>query len=145
MKTAIDHLQTVDVLNRMLQMLCRSLPMYLKDAKPWSRHDQEKVQAAIDSLVADQEMYAARLANLIFDVEGRPDPGVFPTAFTSIHDLSLDYLLAQAVGCLCQEVAALQHLASELPAGSPGRALAEEIAGNAQGHLEVLQGSGIGD
>jgi hypothetical protein len=144
MKTAIDRSPTVAVLNRMLQMLCRSLPMYLKDAKPWSRRDQKETQAVVDSLVADQEMYAARLADLILDADGRPDAGVFPIALTSVHDLSLDYLLDEVIRGLCHDVATLRQLAAEIPAGSPARALAEEIAGNAQGHLEILQGMAAG-
>jgi hypothetical protein len=142
MKTTMERSDTVAVLNRILQILCRSLPRYLKDAKPWSRRDQQPVQTALDNLVADQEMYAGRLSELILAENGRPDPGVFPTAFTSIHDLSLDYLLGEVLERLSADLAALRVIAAKLPAGSTLRALADEIVGNVQGHLEILQGLG---
>jgi hypothetical protein len=141
-ETAMDRPDTAAVLNEMLQILCRSLPMYLRDARPWSRRDQRQAQTAIDSLVADQQMYAERLAQHILEEDGRPDPGVFPIEFTAIHDLALDYLLQEVVERQRHDLAVLRRCAAELAPLPAVRALAEEIVGNTQGYLEILEGLG---
>ena len=130
------------MLNRLLHVLCRSLPMYLRDARPWSGPGQQPIQRAIDNLVGDQQMYAQRVAEAIAELDGGPDPGRFPMEFTAIHDLSLDFLLQKVIERQRRDLAAIERCAADL-AGAPSlHALAEEILGNARGHLEILEKEG---
>jgi hypothetical protein len=130
--------EVIQVLNRLLRILCRSLPMYLADAKPWVRSEDAKLHAALSHLVADRQMYAKRLAEAIESHGGRPDPGRFPTEFTAKNDLSLEFLLIELIEDQELDVAAIAHYAAQL-AGDPAlHALAEEILGNARGHLDIL-------
>ena len=131
--------EAIQALNRLLRTLCRSLPMYLADAKPWVRSEDAKLQAAMCHLVSDQQMYAKRLAEAIERRGGRPDPGRFPTEFTAKNDLSLDFLLSELVDYQEQSVFTIQQCAAQLEDSSSLHSLAEEILGNAKGHLDILK------
>ncbi|MBW8885630.1 MAG: hypothetical protein JF612_12845 [Planctomycetia bacterium] len=84
---------TTQILNRLLVLHMRSLPMYLSYAPPYelARHVQAK--AVLDQIVEDQKRTVDRLGTLILDSGGTIDYGEFPMSFTSLHDLSLSYLL----------------------------------------------------
>ena len=131
-------LEAIQALNRLLRTLCRSLPMYLADAKPWVRSEDAKLQAAMCHLVADQQMYAKRLAEAIEGYGGRPDPGRFPAEFTAKNDLSLEFLLVELIEYQEQDVAVIEHCAAQLTGVPALHALADEILGNARGHLDVI-------
>jgi hypothetical protein len=132
--------ETVPVLNRLFSMLCRSLPAYLADARIGNWPDRESIGAAIARLAADQRMYAERVAEAITARGGRPTPGGFPTEFAAKNDLSLAYLLREVVSWQRQEAAAIELCVGQLEGESALHALAEEILGNAKGHLEILTG-----
>ena len=131
--------EAIPALNRLLGLLCRSLPAYLADAKPWTGFGRGQVQAALDRLVADQQRYARRVAEAITQLGGRPDPGRFPAAFAAKNDLALDFLLQEVLDCQEQDVALIAHYAAQLEGMPALHALAEEILGNAKGHLDVLK------
>jgi hypothetical protein len=128
------------VLNRLLAVLCRGLPAYLADARPWTRFHRFRVQAAVDRLAADGRMYARRVSEAIVRLGGRPDPGGFPAEFSAKNDLAIDFLLREIIDDLEQNVTVLKRCAEELESDSSLHALAEEVLGNARGHLEVLKG-----
>jgi hypothetical protein len=130
--------ETVPVLNRLFRMLCRSLPAYLADAKTGGWPDRESIRAAVERLAADQRMYAERVAEAITARGGRPDPGGFPTEFAAKNDLSLAFLLREVVASQREETAAIGQCVGQLEGESALHALAEEILGNAKGHLEIL-------
>ncbi len=135
----MDSDEIVAVLNRLLRTLTRSLPMYLQDARPWSRGDDQGVQEAMDRLVADQQLYAQRVADAIVAHGGRPDPGPFPLSFAVVNDLSLDFLLREAIRRQRQDLDAVRQCAAELAEDPDLRAIAEEVWGNTRGHLEILE------
>jgi bacterioferritin (cytochrome b1) len=134
--------EAVEVLNRLLHVLCRSLPMYLRDARPWTGPGQPRAQQAIDNLVRDQHMYAQRVAEAIAELEGGPDPGRFPIEFTAVHDLAIDFLLQKVIEQERRDLAAIERSAADLGSTPSLRSLAEEILGNARGHLEILEKEG---
>jgi hypothetical protein len=128
----------IDVLNRLLRTLCRSLAMYVREARPWTPPGHEAAVAAMGQLAADQEHYVARVAAAIQQCGGRPETGAFPLRFTAINDLSADYLLSALAEHHGRDLLQIEACAAEL-AGLPELcALAEEIAGNARGHAEIL-------
>jgi hypothetical protein len=114
------------------------LPMYLSDAKPWACA-QHPFAAALDHLAADQRQYAERVAKAILELAGRPDPGRFPSEFAAKNDLSLDFVLGEVVEAQSQDVAKLERCARQFVDMPSLHALAEEIYGNACGHLEILR------
>jgi hypothetical protein len=130
--------ETIPLLNRLLALLCRSLPAYLADARPWTGIGAHEIQTLLDRLVVDQQRYARRVAAAISQRGGRPNPGHFPTEFTAKNDLALDFLFREVVAHQEHDVAMIERCAAELETAPPLHALAEEILGNARGHFDVL-------
>jgi hypothetical protein len=135
---------TTEILNRLLVLHVRSLPMYLSYAPPYQlgRHPQAK--AVLDQIVDDQKRTIDRLGTLILDSGGTVDYGEFPMSFTSLHDLSLPYLLKLLVERQQKFVTACERLADALSMAPYAQAAAREAVGEAKGHLDnllELQGS----
>lgn len=135
----MNQADIVDTLGRLLQTLCRSLPMYLQEARPWTRHDDEPIEAALDCLASDQQALAHRVADAIAEQGGQPDPGCFPVEFAGINDLSIDFLLQRIACRQQQDVATIEQCVDELAEMPLLHSLAEEILGNARGHLDILE------
>ena len=134
----MDQERVVEILNKILPRVARSLAVYLADARPWlSRHD-DRLRAALIALASDQRTYTDRLAAMVIELGGRPELGRFPTEFTDLHDVAACYLVARLACQQQADLAAVTRLAGQLPPGSPARQLADEIRGNLQGHLDIL-------
>jgi len=131
--------QAVSVLNRLLQILSRSLPMYLLDARPWTRREDLPIEGAMARVVADQRTYSQRVIRAIVARGGRPDPGPFPTWFTSANDIEIDYLQQRLIECQRDDVQALRQCVEVLSSEPSLQRLADEALGNAQGHLDILE------
>src|SRR3954469_1965403 len=84
---------TTEILNRLLVLHMRSLPMYLSYAPPYQLARNEHAKGVLDQIVEDQKRTVDRLGTLILDSSGTVDYGEFPMSFTSLHDLSLTHLL----------------------------------------------------
>ena len=67
---------------------------------------------ALEQIVAEQDAFAERVFEAIDDLGGLPDTGEFPMEFTDTHDLSIDYMLREAVGYGKQDVAELEAAAA---------------------------------
>ena len=130
---------TIDVLNRLLVLHERSLPMYLGYAPPNRLEDHPQAKAVLDQIVEDQRRTIDRLATIVLDSGGTVDFGEFPMAFTSLHDLSLEYLLKLMVERQTKFVAACENLANLLATAPFAQAAAREALGEAKGHLENLK------
>jgi hypothetical protein len=128
-----------DVLNRLLAMLYRSLPLYLQGTQPWMRPGDEKAWEALVRMAADHKHYASKLAELIQESGGLVDPGQFPLAFTGLHDVALDYLIRRVIELQKRDLCRIEQCVAELKGHPRARAVAEEILGNARGHLEILE------
>lgn len=126
------------VLNRLLRVLYRSLPVYLDEVRPWGDEAGETAQV-IELVAADQLRLAQRVAEAIHAFGGRVEPGSFPIEFTAKHDLDLDYLLKDIVEHFRRDVAGIEACVAELACEPHLRSLAEEALGNARGHLETLR------
>ena len=133
------HAEPAAVLTRLLRILCRSLPMYLRDARPWSAVEGDPALAALAALVADQERFACRTAQAILDLGGQPEPGPFPMEFASINDASLDYLLGQVIESLHRDLPRIERLRRR--AGRLSRPLrpGRGSAGQRPAHLDILE------
>ena len=134
----MNAFETIPALNQLFGLLCRSLPMYLADAKTLAWPEGEQVRLALGRLVADQQMYAQRVAEAIAERGGRPNPGRFPTEFAAKNDLSLAFLLPEIIASQRQAAATIEQCVGRLEGESALHALAEEILGNAKGHLDIL-------
>lgn len=130
---------TIDLLNELLVLHHRSLPMYLTVASPWSHRGDEKATETVQDVIADQKAISQRIADEIQLRGGTVEPGVYPTDFTDLHFLSLDYLLCQLVAAQKNDVAAIEQCVERLAHDPPARAMAQESLGTARGHLQSLE------
>jgi hypothetical protein len=130
---------TTEILNRLLVLHMRSLPMYLSYAPPYELSRHEKAKAVLYRIVEDHKRTVDRLGTLILDSGGTIDYGEFPMSFTSLHDLSLSYLLKLLIERQQKHIFACEKLAEQLGMAPYAQAAAREVVGEAKGHLENLQ------
>jgi hypothetical protein len=130
---------TTDTLNRVLEILERSFPQYMRWARPYIPPGRENVMETIDRIVEGQDLLAARVSQQVFESGGLPDHGDFPIEFTDTHDLGIDFLVLEAIDCLKLDVAELQQLADALRLAPAAKSLASEALGMTKGHLELLE------
>ena len=129
----------VEVLNDLLVIHSRSLIAYLSDAVPWVGRGEEDAAEQLRSMAEDHSAVVDRLGRKILEMRGVIGHGVFPIQFTDLHDLSLRYLLGELV---CRQLTAVQQIENcvERVQGDPElEGIAEEILGEAKGHLDRLQ------
>lgn len=130
---------TIDILNRLLVLHERSLPVYLSYAPPYQLADHTKAQEVLAQIVADHRRTIDKLGTLIIDSGGTPDYGEFPMSFTSLHDLSVEYLLKLLIERQQKFIPACEKLTDLLNMAPYAQAAAREAVGEAKGHLENLQ------
>jgi hypothetical protein len=80
-------------LNQLLINLNRSLLQYVGEAWPWTADADSSEQRTIARLVERQKAWIARLADLLAERGWTIDFGVYPTEYTDLHYVALDYLL----------------------------------------------------
>jgi hypothetical protein len=130
---------TIDVLNRVLAILERSFPQYLQYARPYIPAGREDVMETIADIVSGQKALADRVCEMINESGALPDTGKFPIEYTDTHDLSIDFLIDQAIGYQKQDIAELAECADALNLSPAAQSLAAEALGMAKGHLESLE------
>jgi hypothetical protein len=129
----------IEVLGRLFRILHRSFAEYQAGADPWGRNGDAPARRALEHLVTDQRMYAGRIAELIIAERGRIDNGDFPMEFTEYNLLSIGFLLKELTRRQRDDIARIEQCVAQLSNHLPSRVLAEEILGNARGHLETLE------
>jgi hypothetical protein len=131
--------ETIDVLNRVLAILQRSFPQYMRYARPYIPPGRENVMESINDIATAQDALAERVSQYVFESGGQPDAGKFPVEFTDTHDLAIDFLIQEAIGCQKQDVADLEQCVEKLRLAPAAQSLTAEALGMAKGHLESLQ------
>jgi hypothetical protein len=135
---------TITVLNRVLEILERSFPQYLRYARPYIPPGRENIMQTIEQIVAGQDALAERVSQHIFESSGLPDHGDFPIEFTDTHDLAIDFLLQEAIDCTKQSIADLEECVDALRLAPAAQSLASEALGMTKGHMELLQKQATG-
>lgn len=129
---------TSDLLNRLLVLHERSLPMYLSYAQPEGLLANSKAWAVVTQMVEDQKRTVDRIATLILDGGGLVDRGKFPMDFTGYNDLSVEFLVKKCIERQERTVGAIERIAELLATAPYAQAAAREALGEARGHLENL-------
>jgi bacterioferritin (cytochrome b1) len=136
---------TISVLNRVLAMLYKSFPQYIMYSRPYIPPSRHSVLETFQEIANNESMLADRISEQIADANGLPDTGFFPMEFTDTHDLSIDYMLREAIRYQREEIAMLEACRDELSLAPMAGALAEEAVGMGKGHLESLEELIAGD
>ena len=116
--TAMDPSDPIDVLNRLLRLLCRSLPVYLESTRPSDPLDPRDLGHRLSVIAADQRVLARRVADAISERKGQVEAGHFPLEFTAINDLALPYLVRRAIDYQKRDIEAMGECVEAL-AGEP--------------------------
>ena len=130
---------TTDALNRVLAILERSFTQYLRYARPYIPPGRERVSNILDTIVSGQDALAERVTHMIHEAGGLPDNGEFPIEYTDSHDLSIDFLIREAIEGQKRDIADLTQCVEQLRLAPAAQSLASEALGMAKGNLEVLQ------
>lgn len=131
--------QVVDGLNTLVKTLGSSLTMYLVDASPWVNRRSSGDMEALRSIVADQRQLIDDLGTAIIDRRGVVERIAFPTAFTDLNDLSLEYLLREAAKFQARDLQTIESALDKLQSDPEALALGQRVLGAAKGHLEMLK------
>ena len=129
----------IDVLNRLLRLLCRSLPIYLTSTRRSDPDGPRDLGHRLAVIAADQRALAQRVAEEIAERKGQIEPGHFPLEFTATNDLALRYLVQRAIDYQKRDVEATGECVEALADQPALLPLAQEILGDARGHLETLE------
>jgi hypothetical protein len=135
----MSSVDTIDTLNRVLEILERSFPQYLRWARPYIPAGRTNIMETIETIVAGQDTLAERVSQHVFESGGLPDHGDFPIEFTDTHDLDIDFLIAEAIDCLKQDIGELDGCVDTLRLSPAAQSLASEALGMTKGHLELLE------
>lgn len=130
---------TVRVLNRLLSLHSRSLPMYVDCARPYTHRGDERATETLQHIIDDHKFMVARIADAIEDLGGTVNTGGYPMEFTDLHDLSMDFILQQVMDRQRQDVDVIEACLTELGSNARGIALAQEALGAAKAHLQSLE------
>lgn len=130
---------TCDLINQLITLHARSLPVYLSDASPWITEQHAHAKDVLDIIAADQLFMVDRLFNLMLKRDGTVAMGGFPMEFTGWHDLSLDFLLMELVRRQERDAESIHRISQQLAHDPEARELAEEAWGAAKAHCEALR------
>lgn len=85
------------ILNRLIINLGRSLLQYLGEAWPWTSGADESKLATLQGLVERQQAAVDRITDLLIERHWLVEFGTYPTEYTDLQYLSLEFLLAQTL------------------------------------------------
>jgi hypothetical protein len=129
----------VDLLNRLLALHSRSLPMYLASARPFTKPGDERALETLGHIVDDQRLMVDRIAEVISEEGGTALSGEYPMEFTNLHDLSMEFLIQRVLERQRQDLTTIEQLARQLEGYPRAFAVTREALGAAQGHLDSLE------
>ena len=130
---------TTLLLNRLLAIVGRSFPQYLKYSRPYIPPGRSNLMEEIDTLVDDQNGMVERLSKMISESQTQPRFGEFPMEYTDLHDLDIVYLIGEAVKYQKQDITSIAAIAEQLQLAPAAQSLAEEALGMTKGHLDSLR------
>jgi len=129
----------VDVLNRLVVLHHRSLPMYLGYASPtWLRGD-ERAREVLRQIADDHQQAVDRLGEMVMELGGTVQFGSFSMTYASYHDLDFGFLRGRLIEHQKHLIATLEQSVRHLEPVPLAQALAQESLGAAKAHLELLE------
>lgn len=135
----MNSVDPITVLNELIAIHNRTLPVYLANsAHPWYSENDTNARETLDAIAADQQATVERLGQLVMRTEMPIEMGGFPIEFTSLHDLSLEYLIRKAIEWQRRDVSMIEAATNLLSDGTDEKTLAQEVLGAAKGHLDSL-------
>lgn len=132
------------ILNRVIRVVNRTLPAYLRDARPWTYPGRESALETLSDVGMQQVETAERLSAWVLDNDGTPESGDFPLSFTSYTDLSIDYVIREALRRQAAVIAAIESAIEDIGMVPNAVALLQEALGEAKAHRDMLEDAASG-
>lgn len=128
---------TEQILNDVLVRLHRSLLQYVGECGPWASAAAE--QEAVSNLVQIRHLHVGELVELMTAREAIIDFGVFPTEFTDLHFVGLDYLLGVIVAEQKKIISELESAVGSVSSDAEATGLLNRILVDERANLAKLQ------
>jgi hypothetical protein len=131
--------QTLSVLQEIVRRESRSLLQYIHDSYPWTPSAERTALTQIRDLAKHQQERAAALARWLERKKHfMPYLGSYPSAFTTINYVALDYVIPKIVA---DEQNGLALLDADLAVlhDSEALALVGAVAAKKRAHLKILE------
>lgn len=126
-------------LNALLVRLYRSLLQYVIECWPWAGADESAEQQAVLEMVAEQQAHVGKLAELLAERGWPIDFGNYPTEYTDLHYVALDYLLGELVADETELIADIARTLAESAADRAAVALLTGLLESERRHLVRLR------
>ena len=130
---------TNEALNQVLIDLDKSLLSYVAEAWPWSSQADATVRGAVEELAVRRRESVGRLADQLVEREWPVDFGTYPTEYTDLHYVGLDYLLSQLVHDQKRVTAGIERTLRAASGDAQAKPLLEEILNSERDTLARLQ------
>lgn len=128
------------LLNQTAALHRNSMPTYLSFTHPWFGEGDEEAVDVLRQIAIDHKYVVDKIMTPLEAAGQDEHLGNFPMEYTSLHDLSIEYLVRRAVPYQELLLKRLEDLIEAMPADEAApRELAEETLGLAKGHLKNLQ------
>ncbi len=125
-------------LNEVLIHILRGLLQYAGECWPWSSAEHAEEYPTIARLVAEQQEQVHEISDLLNERGVFIEFGTYPTEYTDLHYVSLDYLLDELIKEQQELVADLEQALKDCAGDSEAQALLNVIASQAKQHLDTL-------
>ena len=125
-------------LNLLLINLGRSLLQYVEACSPW--YGDETQGNPLDALVIAQKDNLALLTDLLIQRRWNIDFGSFPTEYSDLHFVALDYLILQLIENQKALIADIEQSQKASADDAPALELLSEILSSERDILTKLQG-----
>ncbi len=126
-------------LNRLLVAVRRSLLQYMGECWPWTDPKHQEAQQRFVRLIGRQESGIANVVELLVRRGWIVDFGVYPTEFTDLHYVALDFLIARAVDNQRSVLAEVEAHVGACASDPEAFALVQHVAAVEREVLDELQ------
>ncbi|MBL8851280.1 MAG: hypothetical protein JNG89_16480 [Planctomycetaceae bacterium] len=127
-----------DQLNDLQIDLGRSLLQYVGESWPWTGEDETSERTVLERIIAEQKATVLQFATLLDERKHRIAYGQYPSDYTSLHYVALDYLLAQLVGQQRDLAADLSAAVDDAAGDNEAQSLLKAAAEQAGRHADEL-------
>ena len=131
-------------LDQLLITLSRSLLQYVGEAWPWTGSHASTERQKINELVSRQQKQISRLSELLSRRNRYIDFGTYPTEYTDLHYVALDYLLSQLIENEDSLITDLEQTLQKCTDDSDAIPLLQQILSDQRASLSQLQELGVG-
>ncbi len=126
-------------LNEVLVRILRGLLQYTGECWPWSSAANGDEHVAVMRLVDEQQEQIRELSELLNERGALIDFGTYPTEYTDLNYVSLDYMLDELIREQQALIADLKQAITDCASDPEGQELLTEIEPQAQQHLDTLK------